>query len=144
MYGSASPAAGRGSRRFELFALEAYDAQPPEGAASIRWRLLTTEPLRTADDTAQMLALYTRRWRIEEWHRVLKSGCDAQGHQHETAQRLKRAIDLVLAWRIHLMTLLGRTLPNLPANILFNDEEMGNGRAGRRSRGTSTCSNTST
>lgn len=110
----------------ELFALEAHEAQPPKGAAPIRWRLLTTEPIRTADEAAQMLALYTRRWRIEEWHRVLKSGCDAQGHQHETAERLKRtiAIDVVLAWRIHLMTLLGRTVPDLPADILFDEEEL--------------------
>jgi hypothetical protein len=110
----------------ELFALEAREQNPPKGAAPIRWRLLTTEPIQGPDDAAAIVSLYSKRWRIEEWHRVLKSGCDVQGHQHETAQRLQRviAIDVVLAWRIQLMTLLGRALPELPAETLFDDEEI--------------------
>jgi hypothetical protein len=110
----------------EVFALEARETQPPEGAAPILWRLLTTEPTLSDDDAADLLAVYGRRWRIEEWHRVLKSGCAVQGHQHETAERLQRtiAIDVVLAWRIQLLTLLGRALPELPAEILFDDEEI--------------------
>ena len=46
--------------------------------------------------------------------------------QHKTAQRLKRAItiNLVIAWRIMLMTLLGRQCPDLPADVLFSDLEI--------------------
>ncbi|MFA6182679.1 hypothetical protein [Acidithiobacillus sp.] len=46
--------------------------------------------------------------------------------QHKTAERLKRAvaINLVMAWRIMLMTLLGRECPELPASILFSDIEI--------------------
>jgi len=110
----------------EVFALEAREEHPPQAAAPILWRLLTTEPILTDDDAADLLALYAKRWRIEEWHRVLKSGCDVQGHQHETAERLRRtiAIDVVLAWRIQLLTLLGRTQSELPAEILFDEEEI--------------------
>jgi len=41
---------------------------------------------------------------------VLKSGCNIEKLQHKTAERLKRsiAINLVIAWRIMLLTLLGR------------------------------------
>ena len=69
---------------------------------------------------------YTRRWRIEEWHRVLKSGCKVQEHQNETAERLKRVIviDAVLAWRIQLMTLLGREVPDLPCTVFFDEWEV--------------------
>jgi hypothetical protein len=45
---------------------------------------------------------------------------------HKTATRLKRAIaiDLVIAWRLMLMTLLGREVPNLPASVIFTDLEV--------------------
>ncbi|MGA7875837.1 MAG: hypothetical protein WCA08_09250, partial [Desulfoferrobacter sp.] len=66
------------------------------------------------------------RWRIEDWHRVLKSGCRIEEAAHKTAERLKRsiAINLVIAWRIMLMTLLGRETPELPAEVLFSDLEI--------------------
>jgi hypothetical protein len=57
---------------------------------------------------------------------VLKSGCRIEDIAHETAERVRRAIaiNLVIAWRIMLMTLLGRQLPGLPAVVLFSDVEM--------------------
>jgi hypothetical protein len=66
------------------------------------------------------------QWHIEDWHRVLKSGCRVEALAHQTATRLKRAIaiNLVIAWRIMLMTLLGRTCPDLPAEVLFSDLEI--------------------
>jgi len=88
--------------------------------------LLTTQEVKTVEAAAGMLDLYTRRWRIEEWHRVLKSGCKVEEHQHETAERLKRAIaiDVVLAWRIQLMTLLSREVPELPCAVFFDAWEV--------------------
>ena len=66
------------------------------------------------------------RWDIEDWHRVLKSGCHIEELAHKTAERLKRAIgiNLVIAWRIMLMTLLGRACPELPTEVLFSDLEI--------------------
>jgi len=109
-----------------LWAVYAREDEPPEGAAAIEWMLLTTEEVKTIDDAARMLKLYSLRWRIEEWHRVLKSGCKVQEHQHETAERLERviAIDAVLAWRIQLMTLLGREVPDLPCEVFFDEWEV--------------------
>jgi hypothetical protein len=57
---------------------------------------------------------------------VLKSGCRIEDIAHKTAERLRRAIaiNLVIAWRIMLMTLMGRETPQLPAEILFSDIEL--------------------
>mgnify|MGYP001822500813 FL=1 len=62
----------------------------------------------------------------QDWHRVLKSGCRIEGLAHQTVARLKRAIaiNLVIAWRIMVMTLLGRACPDLPAEVLFSDLEV--------------------
>ena len=98
----------------------------PPGAKRIEWLLLTTEEVRTSEDAARIVDFYTRRWRIEEWHHVLKSGCKVLEHQNETAERLKRviALDAVLAWRIQLMTLLGREVPELPCTVFFDEWEV--------------------
>ena len=72
------------------------------------------------------LSWYCLRWRIEDWHRVLKSGCRIEDLAHHSAERLERAIaiNLVIAWRIMLMTLLGRACPELPAEALLSDIEV--------------------
>jgi len=108
-----------------LWAVYAREEQPPKGAAAIEWMLLTTEEVGTVDEAVRVLKLYSLRWRIEEWHRVLKSGCKVQEHQHETAERLKRviAMDAVIAWRIQLATLLGREVPDLPCTVFFDEWE---------------------
>ena len=57
---------------------------------------------------------------------MLKSGCGTEKLAYRTAERLKRgiAINMVIAWRIMLMTLLGRECPELPADLLFSDIEI--------------------
>lgn len=99
---------------------------PPEGEKGIEWFLLTTVEIRSVEDAEKCLHWYCLRWRIEDWHRVLKSGCRIEDAAHKTAERLKRsiAINLVIAWRIMLMTLLGREAPELPAAVLFSDIEI--------------------
>ena len=110
----------------KLWAVCAREQKPPAGAKRIEWFLLTTEKVESAEDAARIVEFYTHRWRIEEWHRVLKQGCKVQEHQNETAERLKRAIiiDAVIAWRIQLMTLLGREVPELPSEVFFDEWEL--------------------
>lgn len=109
-----------------LWGVYAREDKPPAGAKRIEWKLLTTEKVESAEDAARILEFYTRRWRIEEWHRILKQGCKVQEHQNQTAERLKRVIviDAVIAWRIQLMTLLGREVPELPCTVFFDEWEV--------------------
>jgi len=109
-----------------IWVIHALEESPPENSPAVEWFLLTTVEIRSAEDAEQCLRWYCLRWRIEDWHRVLKSGCRMEDIAHETAERLRRAIaiNLVIAWRIMLMTLLGRETPELPAEILFSDIEL--------------------
>jgi hypothetical protein len=109
----------------KLWALYVVEKNPPQGAAAIEWLLLTSVPVTSAKQARKCLRWYCRRWRIEEWHRVLKSGCQILKHQNHSAQALMRviAMDAVIAWRIMLLSLLGRELPELPAYLVFNSWE---------------------
>src|SRR5208283_2621697 len=92
---------------------------------ALHWVLLTTVPLRSRREALRCLRDYTRRWRIEDWHRVLKSACRIEAHQHHTAQRLARAIaiDAVIAWRAMLLALRGRAVPDMPGEGVFSPQE---------------------
>ena len=105
----------------ELYALLLFEPHPPKGAKALRWVLLTTVPIDSRKQALRCLRWYTLRWRIEEWHRVLKSGCRIESHQHHSANKLARAIaiDAVIAWRVMLLTLLGREVPEIPAKMIF-------------------------
>jgi hypothetical protein len=108
-----------------LWAIYLVEKNPPPGATPLEWLLLTTIEVRSIKQALKFIRLYCRRWRIEEWHRVLKNGCKVLEHQNHNAEALLRAIamDAVIAWRIMLLTLLGRELPGLPCELLFDSCE---------------------
>ena len=110
----------------QLWAVHICEQSPPQNEKPVEWFLLTTCAITNSEQAHQCVQWYALRWRIEDWHRVLKSGCRIEDLAHKTAVRLKRAIaiNLVIGWRIMLMTLLGRACPQLPAEVLFSDIEI--------------------
>ena len=109
-----------------VWTIHVSENNPPAREEAIEWFLLTTMAITSIDGALNCIQWYCLRWRIEDWHRVLKSGCGIEKIAHRTATRLKRAIaiNLVIAWRIMLMTLLGREAPDLPPEVMFSDIEI--------------------
>ena len=104
-------------RPIQLWAIEAKECSPvPKGAARIQWRLLTTLPVTNAQEAIEKVQWYAQRWQIELIHKVLKSGCQIEQRQMETAQRLERvlSLDLVVAWRILALCKAARETPDDP------------------------------
>ena len=115
-----------GREPMPLSAVHAIERDPPAGADPVEWLLLTTLPVKDRAAAIGILNLYALRWRIEDWHRILKSGCDVEKTAHNSAERIKRAVTLnaVIAWRLSVLTLLGRATPELPAGELFAKSEI--------------------
>ncbi|MDQ6999126.1 MAG: IS4 family transposase [Mariprofundus sp.] len=109
-----------------LWMVHIREVSPPPNEKGVEWFLLATWPITSDAEAQECVRWYSLRWRIEDWHRVLKSGCKIEELAYKTAERLKRgiAINIVIAWRIMLMTLLGRESPELPAEVLFSDLEI--------------------
>ncbi len=116
----------QGNDFVSIWIIHVREDNAPSNIKPIEWFLLTTIDIKSTEEALDCIKWYCLRWRIEDWHRVLKSGCKVEGLAHETAERLKRAIaiNLVIAWRIMLMTLLGREVPGLSPDILFSDLEL--------------------
>jgi hypothetical protein len=120
------PAEHKDKQPIVLWVVHVIETSPPTDTPALEWFLLTTIAITSDEQAQECLRWYCLRWRIEDWHRVLKSGCGIEGMQHKSAERLKRAIaiNLVIGWRLMLMTLLGRTCPDLPSELLFSDIEI--------------------
>jgi hypothetical protein len=108
-----------------VWAVLAREIEVPEGVEGLEWMLLTTVKTKEKEDAYQRLDWYARRWGIEVYHRILKSGCRVEKRQLEQARRLQNclAIDMVVAWRIHYLTYLGKEAPDVPCTICFTDSE---------------------
>ena len=115
-----------GTEPFPLTAVHAFEPSPPSGAEGLEWLLLTTLPVGSADEARRILDLYALRWRIEDWHRILKSGCEIEKSGFRTAERMKAAVTInaVIAWRLAALTLMGRDTPELPARKMFAASEI--------------------
>ena len=109
-----------------LWTIHMLEEEPPPGVEPLEWFLLTTMEIETPEQAERLVNWYCLRWRIEDWHRVLKTGCRVEKLRNTSAERLKRAIAiyLVIAWRVMLMTLLGREVPDLPPQVLFSEIEL--------------------
>lgn len=91
----------------------------------IEWMLLTTVDVTSFQDAKKRVEWYSGRWGIEVYHRTLKSGCRIKDRQFETADRLETClgVDMVVAWRIYHLTMLGRETPHVPCTVFFKDIE---------------------
>ena len=123
-----SPKVGakKGWPPLRLWAVWVNEPRPPTGIEPIDWMLLTDRPVHTVAEAREKVEWYRLRWGIEEWHRVLKTGCQAEAREFKTAEHLKRvlAFDLIVAWRILLCLKLGRALPQLPARVIYTEDEL--------------------
>ncbi len=106
--------------------VEVREVDPPEGEEPITWRLVTTEPIETADDVGAVVDIYRRRWLIEEYFKALKSGCSFEKLQLETGSALMRALAIFasVAWRLLLMRWMDRNKPDAPASTVVSSTQL--------------------
>ena len=89
----------------------------PQGVQPIRWVLLTSLPVNTFEDAWQVVEDYENRWMVEEYHKVIKSGCSIEKHALRTSERLEPLIGLisVIGTRLFQLKLIGRNQPEAKA-----------------------------
>ena len=64
--------------------------------------MITDLSVNSAADAVRMLQWYGMRWKIEVFHKILKSGCRAEDARLRTAERLVNLIALfcIVSWRL--------------------------------------------
>ena len=86
---------------------------------------MTNRQAPTLEAAVELVDWYRARCEIELFLLVLKEGCRVDRLQLGDTGRLQTALALymVIAWRINRLMRLGRTLPDLPAALVFAPDE---------------------
>lgn len=101
-----------------LTAIIATEEEPEDKNTRVEWKLLTDLPVTNLIEATEKLEWYSHRWKIETFHKVMKSGCQAE--------RLTNLLCCycILSWRIFWVTMLSRETPKASAELAFTETEI--------------------
>jgi hypothetical protein len=110
-----SPARLGTDKQLPVYAVYADEVDCPEGEEPVSWMLLTSEEVTTIEQAKMILRWYSYRWRIEEYHKLLKSGCQAESYRL-AADGMKPLLGFLCVIAVDLLrlTYLHRTQPHMP------------------------------
>lgn len=108
-----------------LTIIHVEEKDTPLNRDKIVWKLATNLPVNSTLEAIQKLDWYALRWRMENFHKILKSGCKAESSKFRTAQIITNliAIFCILSWRVFWMTMISRHSPNASPELAFTNEE---------------------
>ena len=108
-----------------LTVIHVHEINCPKDREPIEWKLLTDLPVTCLQEATEKLDWYAMRWKIETFHKVLKSGCKAEDAKLRTAQRLTNllAVYCIVSWRVFWLCMINRTTPDATATPVFTETE---------------------
>ena len=88
--------------------------------------LTTNLPVKSLKEAIEKLNWYALRWKIEVFHKILKSGCKAEESKLRSSERLANliAIFCIIGWRVFWLTMLHRAAPDLSPAIALDATEL--------------------
>jgi hypothetical protein len=91
----------------------------------IQWVLLTTESVAAFSETLRVVDFYRARWTIEDWHKVLKTGCRIEERRLETWERMEVLLSVysVIAWKVLELRELARGDAHCSPDVLLSETE---------------------
>src|SRR4051794_31799947 len=103
----------------------AREREEPADRPRIDWKLLTDLPVLSPEAAIEKLRWYAVKWKIEVFHKILKSGCKVEEARLRSADRLVKliAVYCLVSWRMFWMTMINRSAPDVEAGIVFTDRE---------------------
>jgi len=110
----------------DLTVLHAEERGTPENREAIHWKLVTDLPILSRKQAIEKLDWYALRWKIETFHKILKSGARAEDAKLRTAPRLVNLIAVlcILSWRIFWMTMINRATPEADPRVALTETEL--------------------
>jgi hypothetical protein len=114
-------------RRVGLYCVHVRERRATAQGQRLEWFLLTTVPTRTLSAARRAISSYSRRWRVEEFHRAWKSGvCNIEHSQLRSAHAFKRwaTISAAVAARAERLKHQSRNSPSVPAATELSRDEI--------------------
>ena len=111
--------------QLQVYAVYADEVDCPEGEEPVSWMLLTSEKVTTVEQALVILQWYSYRWRVEEYHKILKSGCQVERYRL-AAEGMKPLLGFlsIIAADLLRLTYLQRTQPEMSAEAVLNSVQL--------------------
>jgi hypothetical protein len=101
------------------------EEQQDKAAEPLEWFLMTNEPVEDIEAAYEKAAWYMQRWKIEQFHYVLKSGCAVEKLQERSMEKTTLLVLMysIIATAIMNITYIARIHPALPCTVCFEEGE---------------------
>jgi hypothetical protein len=102
-------------------------AREERSHGAIDWMLVTNTDVTTAHEACEAVRRYTKRWRIEDFHRTWKSGvCGVEDTQLRSADAIVKwaTILAAVAARVEALRHHAREQPDAPATTVLSSDEI--------------------
>lgn len=115
-----------GPATIKLSVIHVFETKAPAGEPAVEWFLLTSLPIDTAEAIAFVVDCYRARWVIEEFFKALKTGCQYERRQLDSAESLLNALAIFapVAWRLLLLRHLARSDAKAPARAALTEKQL--------------------
>lgn len=119
-------AATAASTTMPVNVVHVFEKRPPPSEPAVEWFLLTDLPVDSPDAIAYVVDCYRGRWIIEEYFKALKTGCQYERRQLESARALLNALAIFasVAWRLLLLRHLARSDEPAPATSALTPTQL--------------------
>jgi len=109
----------------QVYAVYACEVDCPDGATPLAWMLLTTVAVTTVEMATTILRWYSYRWRVEEYHKLLKSGTQVERYRL-AADGMETLLGFlsVIAVELLQLTYLHRTQPEASVELVLNPTQI--------------------
>ncbi len=111
--------------KVKVYVVRAQEINSPKGVEIIDWTLLTNIPVTNFEEAIERVNWYKLRWKIEEYFKILKSGCKIEDSRLSTKERLERLIALksLIAFKILYLSKVVHAHPEEPCFKILTSQE---------------------
>jgi len=116
----------RATGPLRLNVVHVFEPRAPRGEPPVEWFLLTNLPIDSEQAITFVVDCYRARWSIEEFFKALKTGCQFEKRQLESAHSLLNALAILapVAWRLLLLRHLARARDPGPATNALTPKQL--------------------
>lgn len=117
-------AAKGSSSEMTAWVVRVWEPQPPTGTEPLEWVLVTTVPVQNAQDAWERITWYKWRWLLEDFHKVLKTGCGMEERFLQTVEAQWRMLAVLtpMAMRLLWLRQVAQSAPETPATEVVSEE----------------------
>lgn len=104
--------------------LRAWEPEPPDGGEALEWILVTTVPIFSEEDAWERVKWYKWRWILEDFHKVLKTGCGIEVRRQKMVGALWNLLGILTPMALRLLWLrqTAQQAPDTPATLVVSQE----------------------